>query len=397
MRRRIVTIAVLGVLIAVGLGLAPVLRTAWLATLVLIECSSPETDGPIARLRASPVVETVSFPFGDRRIVADLYRPSTSGPSPGIVLCHGVAAGGRSDYRLVNFADALSRAGYVALVPEFENLKRFRVRPTDIDEFVAAFEYLETVPSVDRERIGLFGLSYAGGLALLAAARPEIADRVHFCFCLGGYYDLRNVVTYMTTGAYRDGNAWAHLEPRNSGRWAFLLNSSDLIEHAGDRAVLERIARRKLDDPAAPIDELRGDLGPEGEKALALLTNTDPERSGALIDTMSPRVREYFEVLSPRARVARVRAHLILAHGRDDDLIPYTETLLVFEHATGAASVHCTLLESFEHVDLRLDGGRGPGETVATLREIARLISVTYDLMARGGLGAIRDNLTEPV
>lgn len=380
-RARLITVVALAIVL---LGLSSRIHVAYLTVLVLAESATPLVDGPIATRLPDPAVEHVTFPAGPKTIVADVYRPAGEGPHPGIVLNHGVADLGKDDPRLVNFADAVARAGYVALVPEFENLKGFRVRPSDVQEVVAAYEYLAGRPDVNPERVGLFGFSYAGGLAVLAASDARIADRVRFCFLLGSYYDLENVVTYMTSGMYRADGDWTYLEPRNSGRWAFLINSADLIEDADDREALVEIAGARWDDPDADVRSLVESLGAEGRRAYDLMVNDDPDRTRGLIDGLSPRVREYFDALSLEGRIDALQAHLIIGHGRDDNLIPYTESLLLAENVPPAASAHLAILESFQHVDLRLGGGEGPGAFFASVAEVGRLFSITYDLLAQG-------------
>lgn len=376
-----------GLLLTLGVLLltqAPRIRTSYLTVLVLAEAASPDQDGPIATLTPDPRIDEVSFAAAGRRVVADLYTPARGDRHPAIVLNHGVAEHGRRDPRLVNFADALARAGYVSLVPELENLKEFRVRPSDVDEIVGAYQYLSALPAVRQDRVGLFGFSYAGGLCVLAARDPRIADRVKFCFLLGAYYDLRSVVGYMTTGMYRLDETWTYLEPRNSGRWAFLLNSVDLIENEDDRVVLSSIARARLNDPGCDVSDLVRSLGGEGSMVYALLVNEDPEQVDVIIDSLNERVRTYFDALSPSGKMDGLRARLILAHGRDDNLIPYTESVMLAEHAPPGASVHVELLDSFEHMDIKLDLGGGPRELMASLSEVRRLFSVTYDLLSQG-------------
>jgi hypothetical protein len=289
-----------------------------------------------------------------------------------------------NDHRLVNFADALARCGYVALVPEFVNLKEFRVRPSDVGEVVASFEYLTDLPDVDPDRCGLFGLSYAGGLALLAAGDPVIADRVGFCFVLGAYYDLRNIVTYATTGYYREGGEWVYLEPRHSGKWAFLKNMLELVDDPRDRALLTRIADAKLDLPTSDVSADADSLGSEGRVLYELMTNADPDSASILMDRLSPRLTEYFDALSLPGNIGGLSTTLIIAHGRDDDLMPYTESVLLAENAPGSADPRLTILESFHHVDLSLSWDGGPGAWFDTAVEVGRVFSVAYDLLAQG-------------
>jgi len=386
MNRKSTRLIALAAVAAVLLGLSSHIRVAYLATLVLVEATTPETDGPMATLRGDPIVEQVSFDVDGKTVVADLYRPAGEGRHPGIALNHGVAVRGKDDPRLVNFADALARAGYVALVPEFTGLSGFRIRTSDVDEVIASFEYLWNSPRVRPDRIGLFGFSYAGGLAVLAAADPRISDRVRFCFLLGAYCDLRSVVTYASTGMYREDGEWAYLEPRHTGKWAFLLNSVDLIGDEGDRELLEEIARAKLEDEDADVSDSVAALGEDARAAYAVMTNRDPERTDALIDALNERTRKYFDELSPRGRMEGLRARLILGHGRDDTSIPYTESVALAAEAPDEAPVHLAVLESFAHVDLKLGGGKGVKGWFGTIAEVGRLFSITYDLMAQGYL-----------
>jgi len=289
-----------------------------------------------------------------------------------------------NDLRLVNFADALARCGYVAFVPEFTNLKEFRVRPSDVDEVVAAFRHCRGLPTVDPARVGIFGFSYAGGLAVLAAADPRIADDVRFCFLLGSYYDLRDIVNYATTGYYREDGEWVYMEPRHTGKWAFLKNMLELVDDAGDRRLLSRIADAKLDREGADMSATADSLGPEGAQLYALMMNRDPDSTGGIIDGLSPRILEYFDALSLPGNIDNVKAALLIVHGRDDNLMPYTESIRLAENAPPGAEVHLTILKSFQHVDLKFDTEGGPAGWWRAAQELGRVFSVGYELLAQG-------------
>ena len=365
-------------------GLGSHIRVAYLATLMLLEVPTPETPGPIESRTPDPIVERMAFDAAGRTIVADIYWPEGKGPHPGIVLNHGVAVGGMNDLRLVNFADALARCGYVAFVPEFTNLKEFRVRPSDVDEVVAAFRHCRGLPTVDPARVGIFGFSYAGGLAVLAAADPRIADDVRFCFLLGSYYDLRDIVNYATTGYYREDGEWVYMEPRHTGKWAFLKNMLELVDDAGDRRLLSRIADAKLDREGADMSATADSLGPEGAQLYALMMNRDPDSTGGIIDGLSPRILEYFDALSLPGNIDNVKAALLIVHGRDDNLMPYTESIRLAENAPPGAEVHLTILKSFQHVDLKFDTEGGPAGWWRAAQELGRVFSVGYELLAQG-------------
>jgi len=385
MTRATRALAVIAILAATLFVAWPRIRVVYLATLILVEATTPEVDGPMSRLRADPAFETITFESGGATIVADLYRPPGDGPHPAVVVSHGMDDGGRGDPRLVNIADALARAGFVSLVPEYPSLKSLTVRTSAVDEIVDAYRHAESLPYVDSGRVGLFGVSYAGGLSVVAAADPRITDRVRFCFSLGGHHDLRRVVIYMMTGMYREDGDWVYLEPENYGRWVFLANSVHLVDDADDRAVLMRIAEAKLRDPACDVSADVAELGEEGRNAYALLVCEDPVEAGATIDALGEGIRRYLVALSPSGRVGTLRARLILAHGRDDNMIPYTESVALSAEARSARGVRLVLVDSFRHVDLVL-GGRGEGGRGDTIREALRLLALTCDLVSQGSL-----------
>jgi pimeloyl-ACP methyl ester carboxylesterase len=379
---------VCAVLVAIALlALGPRIRVAYLTTFLLLELPTPETNGPIASRMPDPQIDRVTFEAAGRTMIADVYRPA-SGSSrsrhPGIVLNHGVAAGGMNDLRLINFADALARAGYVALVPEFINLKEFHVQPSDVGEMVGSYEYLERLPDVDPDRVGFFGFSYAGGLAVLAANDPRISERVRFCFLLGSYYDIRSIITYATTGYHREDGEWVYMEPRHTGKWAFLRNSLELAGDATDRRLLTRIANSKLKDETCDVSASADSLGEEGAKLYELMMNEDPDVAGRIIDSLSPRILDFFDELSMPGNIENVTARLIIVHGRDDNLMPYTESILLAENAPPAANAQLRILESLQHVDLEFSWEGGPAGWVATLAEVGRIYSVMYALLAEG-------------
>jgi hypothetical protein len=79
-----------------------------------------------------------------------------------------------------------------------------------------------------------------------------------------------------------------------------------------------------------------------------------------------------------------VTARLIIVHGRDDNLMPYTESILLAENAPPKAIAELRILESIQHVDLEFGWEGGPAGWAATLAEIGRVYSLMYALLAEG-------------
>ena len=54
-------------------------------------------------------------------------------------------------------------------------------------------------------RIGLLGISFGGGLTLVAAGRPSVRPFAVFALSFGGHADLPRTLRYLCTGVQADG------------------------------------------------------------------------------------------------------------------------------------------------------------------------------------------------
>jgi len=206
--------------------------------------------------------------------------------------------------------------------------------------------------------------------------------RVGLVAAFGGYYDTRAVVTFFTTGAYRaPGGDWQAGTPNAWGKWIFARANLGRLDDARDRGLIGVIAERKLKDEDAGIADLKAGLGPQGRAVLALLENRDPDRVPALIQDLPAGVRRDLEALSLANKdLSDLSVPAILLHGRDDPVIPPTESeALAAALAPGTARLF--VVDNFVHVELDGLGGR---DIVTLWRAVYRLLEM-------------RDGLPRPV
>jgi acetyl esterase/lipase len=264
---------------------------------------------------------------------------------------HGVNETGKDDERIVWLADLMARSGFTVLTPDFLGFKTLTIRTSDVEELVASVQYLAGQSGkVGSGRIGLIGFSYGAGPTLIAAADPRVRDRVQFVVSFGGYYDLLNVITFVTTGhfEFRDVRGWTI--PNEYTRWIFLRYNLELIPIQRDRDILKEIAEAKAKDPAVEAGPLATTLGPEGRAAYQLLVNRQPERVADLVAALGPGVRQQIRFLSPSRVIQDLRARLIVVHSDPDDFMPKTESLRLAAALESRGNVHLALLRVFNHV-----------------------------------------------
>ncbi len=307
--------------------------------------------------RPPPRRHSVTYEVDDRRSAGDLYLPGDRAEA-GLVLVPGAAVNGKDDPKFVAFAESLARARFAVLVPEIPNLRQLKVRATDARKIADAARHLASFAAAgEGAPVGVVAVSYAAGPAVMAAAAPDARDRIRFVAAIGGYYDLEAVITFFTAGVYREapGGPWQTADPNPYGKWVYLRSNSDFISLPRDRRLLQEMAERKLDDLRADISHLAAGLSPEGRSIYALLQNRDPAEVERLISVLPQRVRAEIRALDLKnLDFSDVSARILLIHGRDDKIIPYSESLALAA-AAGEDKAELFLVDNLAHVDL------GPG------------------------------------
>ncbi len=322
----------------------------------------------------------VAYRIDGRDHSGDLYRPGDA-PRAALVLVPGAVPEGKDDPRLVAFANTLARARFTVLVPEIANLRALRIRPTDVEHIADAVHYLAEAREAGRVTgpIGLVAISYAAGPALLAALQPQVRDDVRFLVAVGGYYDIEAVITFFTTGGYREGpdDPWRYGTPNAYGKWLFVRANADRLRAPRDRVLLTSMAERKLRDLAAGIADLEEKLGPEGQSVQALLANYDPTAVPPLIAALPLAILADMAALDvKRHDLSNLSARLILIHGRDDAIIPFTESLALAAAAPPRQAT-LVLVDNLAHVTL------GPGG----IQDGLRLWRAVYRLLEERDAG----------
>ncbi|HWT81534.1 MAG TPA: alpha/beta fold hydrolase, partial [Candidatus Methylomirabilis sp.] len=270
-RHRVILGAALALVVLLFLGW-PLVRDVTLSGLLLAEVTNPLKPGPLTRFTDTPGRQSISFPCGGRQMVATLFRPARGRldgtPGIGVILVHGVNETGKDDPRIVWVADLLARSGFTVLTPDFLGFKSLTLRTSDVEELVASAQYLSgRREDVAEGRVGLIGFSYGAGPTVIAAADQRVRNLVQFVVSFGGYYDLLNVITFVTTGYQEFGDLRGRIVPNEYARWIFLRYNLELIASTHDREILKEIAEAKAKNPGVDAAPLAATLGPEGRAA----------------------------------------------------------------------------------------------------------------------------------
>lgn len=144
--------------------------------------------------RTAPRFEEVEFDSHGATCRGDLYVPDgVAGGSPAIVMGHGFGA--TRACGIAPFAEAFVAAGYVVLVIDYrgfgtsDGAPRRVVDPgRQVEDVLAAAEFARRRPEVRADRVALWGTSFGGGVATVAAARDgRVSAVVAQCPMMDGW------------------------------------------------------------------------------------------------------------------------------------------------------------------------------------------------------------------
>ena len=385
MRRRLVALILFVLLLTAGLAGLPYLDALGF---IIRAADIGGTPATLAGWRASSFTRQPDMwvPTRSGTIPARLYEPDGRVRRTLLVM-PGVHRDGINESRLVGLAEDLSATGYRVVTVAAPDLQKFKVTPQVTDVIEDAVKWTSEQPQFRTDgKIGIVGISFTGGLSIVAAGRESIRDRVAFVMSFGGHGDLARALHYLASGEVlgnleqaKHSSAVAGADhvgvhpPHDYGLAVVLLNLADRVVPADQVAALSK--------------------GIDGFLLASSLAVTDPPRSVPIFEemkqyqeTLPEPSRTYMQYVNDRAvnklgpvllpvieglkshpgmaalsaeKATPPSAPIFLLHGVDDSVIPSVETVLLAEHLKGKADVTGLLSGLITHAEVN----RTPGAT----------------------------------
>lgn len=323
------------------------------ATSLLLHFADPKATGALAEYGNHPLEETrreLVLPNG-RTVAARTYAPIGVSDAPGVIIVHGVHRLGIEEPRLQRFARSIAALGVRVLTPQVDEIAEYRIDPASIATIGGAAHVLRE--ELGGRRVGVMGMSFAGGLGLLAAADPAYADDVKLVVAVGAHDDLSRVARYFATSEDpRPDGSIESLKAHQYGALVLVYGYVDSFFSKEDAPIARDAIRAELWEQRETSKKLLEGLSPQGKATLGALFAGDV---GSVREELLARVKELetrMREVSPSGRLGGLRAQTFLLHGEEDSVIPAAETLWlardVPEDKLGAAIVS----PAIQHVEI---------------------------------------------
>jgi len=387
------------------LGLSIFLALPYLDALgfIIRAADLPGAAATVANWRTTPFTRDADFTVPTRSgdIPARFYRPSRQTRRT-MLLIPGVHRDGINESRLVGLAEDLAATGFGVLTIAAPDLQKYKVTPQVTDVIEDAVKWTADQPQYRTDgKIGILGISFSGGLSIVAAGRPSIRDRVAFVMSFGGHGDLARAMHYLTTGqvvgdleqakkssAVMGADHVSVHPPHDYGLAVTLLNLADRVVPAEQVAPLSKgidgfllASSLAVTDPpkAIPVfEEMKKyqETLPEPSRTYMQYVNDRAvDKLGPILLPVADALANHpaMPSLSPE-RATPPAAPIFLLHGVDDSVIPSVETVLLAEHFKGKARVQGLLSGLITHAEVN---------RTATATEVWRLASFWRGIMSQ--------------
>jgi len=297
------------------------------AAALLLRIQNPHSTGALASFDTYPVNEKpTTIPTDAGSVAARLYLPRNRANAPGMVIVHGVHHLGIEEPRLVAFARALAASGIVVLTPELRSIADYHVDEQSIAVIGAAAHSLRQ--RLGRTNVGVMGLSFSGGLALLAAVDPRFSSDIGFVVSIGGHDDLARVCRFFATNQIeRPDGSVSKMPAHEYGALVVIYSHVEDFFAPADVAGAREALRQQLYENGEAARARARELTPDGQGKIALLLDHHQEQiAPELLRRIAAHEAEMGRV-SPHGKLAAIHVPVLLLHGSADSVIPPSETM----------------------------------------------------------------------
>jgi acetyl esterase/lipase len=324
---------------------------------VLDQVSEKPVPGLVSKLVGHRIkTEDLTLQVESGAVRARTYEPEDKPNAPALVVLHGVHYLGIDEPRLEAFASAMASCGIKVLTPELPDIKDYHVDSTSVKTIGESVQWFAKKTGGP---VGVMGLSFSGGLALIAAADPLYKPDFKFVFAVGSQDSMSRVAQYYGTGRDARPNGTVELLPAHE--YGPLVLEYEYVEDfvpRQDIAPIRAVLRAHLyeDKAAEEAASLKLDER-QKQEALELMDATSP-KTRDLIAKANAKHAEEMAGLSPRGKLKTMTTPVYLLHGQADNIIPSAETLWMASELPSETLQAMLVSPVISHIDFE---GTKPG------------------------------------
>jgi dienelactone hydrolase len=296
-----------------------------------------------ATARRVTVLPRHIVPTRQGEVPAQFYRPEGA-VHRAALLVPGVHSMGIAEPRLTALAGDLAGSGVAVMTMALPDLMGYQITARSADVIEDAVAWIAGHPDLAPDgRVGMVGISFAGGLSIVAAGRPAIRDKVAFVVSFGGHGDLGRVLRYLATGEAVQAPGVLTHPPHDYGVAVILYAGADRVvppeqvaplrEGIGTFLLASQLTLVNMNQANATFQKAHDMVRSLPEPSATYLTYVNDRNVKALGPIRAPHIGlEADPAASPERAPLPPAAPVFLLHGDDDTVIPAAESVVLGEY-----------------------------------------------------------------
>jgi dienelactone hydrolase len=275
---------------------------------------------------------------------------------------------GIEEPRLTALATDLAATGFTVMTMALPDLQAYTITPRATDVIEDAIAWMSQQPNLAADgKVGVVGISFAGGLSISAVGRPSIRDRVAFVLSFGGHGDLPRVMRYLATGEAPHVAGLATHPPHDYGVAVILYGLADRGVVPADQVAPLRDGIRtfllasqltlvSMDQANATFAKARAmakELPEPARTYMNYVNDRAVKKLGPALVPFLDQLGASDPALSPQRATQTPVAPIFLLHGDDDTVIPAAESALLNDYLKSKGTpVHLLLSNLITHAEV---------------------------------------------
>jgi pimeloyl-ACP methyl ester carboxylesterase len=236
------------------------------------------------------------------------------------------------------------------LTPQVAALADYHVDADSIATIGESAAWLER--RVGSGPVTVIGVSFAGGLALLAAIDPQYAPHMRALVLMGAYGSLSRVSRFLASDqAELPDGRWIPYAAHEYGALVLIYDHLEQFFPDADLPVAHEALRDLLWEKPDDAQPLFAQLSPDARTTMQTLFahHVSELRRQILLIIATDELQ--LEAISPEGKLSELRVPVYVLHGETDDIIPSTESMWLAKDVPKRDLRAVLITPAFSHVD----------------------------------------------
>ena len=297
-------------------------------------------------------IEEYSFKIDNRQILPDFYRPDNNKQYPGMIVFAPLAKEGKREPLVVNFMKGLVGLGFTVMVPFWPARSVGTIYESDSNDLVECINWFSKYKYLNADPIGIAAVSYGSGPAIIACSDLQVQGKIRYLMSISGYIDLLSVARLVITKHFCYKNISGTVSPDPYARYILFKNAGNWCNNKKDTKIFYQLAENFFtkQNPESEIADRRNDLTKSGKKIFDWVTSKNSKEFDTGFTNMPEKIKKYYSSLSLTDEIIKsINFPMLILHSTNDRLIPYTESIKLFDKIENKKESSLVLISAFDH------------------------------------------------